>query len=235
MKGMRADLSKGLLRQFIEIATEALYSEQFDMESIVTRLSRGQTGVPLLRAYVAIQIAARLTESLTDADVDRAFHAVHLCEIHSESPVFRDILDVHKELAEIYWTIQHIAIIRGKYEHKNDEYSHEGMLYRLQHSNKGPVSREERAKFETLCKEIADLNHQIEQKELDALKKQDEEEYQRYKEDLEVRALWSEIDATEDQTIQLGRHRSYLYARSETGCSFAECQSNGLTPPWTLP
>lgn len=203
MQGMRTYFAKRLLRQFIEIATQALYSEQFDMESIVTRLSRGQTAVPLLRSYVAIQIAARLTEPLTDADVDRAFHAVHLCEVHSESPVFRDILDVHKELAEHYWTLQHLAILRGKWAHQNDEYSQEGMLYRLQHSNKGPVSREQRAKFETMCKEIADLNHQIERAELDAWKKQDEEEYQRYKKDLEVRALRSEIDATEDQTIRL--------------------------------
>ncbi len=203
MQGMQTNFAKRLLRQFIEIATQALYSEQFDMESIVTRLSRGQTAVPLLRAYVAVQIAARLTEPLTDADVDRAFHAVHLCEVHSESPVFRDILDVHKELAELYWGLQHLAILRGKLAHQNDEYSHEGMLYSLQHSNKGPVSKEQRAKFEQMSEQIADLNQQIEQKELDAYKKQDEEEYQRYKEDLEVRALRSEIDATEDQTIRL--------------------------------
>jgi hypothetical protein len=179
LQGMRTYRAKRLLRQFIEIATQALYSEQFDMESIVTRLSRGQTGVPLLRAYVAIQIAARLTESLTDTDVDRAFHAVQVCEVHSESPVLWDLLDVHKKLAKIYWTLQHHAILRGKLANQNDEYSLEGMLYRLQHSSKGPVSKEERAEFETLCKEIVDLNHQIEQVELDAWKKQDEEEYQR--------------------------------------------------------
>ena len=34
-------------------------------------------------------------------------------------------------------------------------------------------------------------------------KKQDEEEYQRCKEDLEVRALRAEIDANEDQALQL--------------------------------
>jgi hypothetical protein len=203
MQGMGTYFAKRLLRQFIEIATQALYSEQFDMESIVTRLSRGQTAVPLLRAYIAIQIAARLTEPLTDADVDRAFHAVHRCEVYSESPVFRDILDVHKKLAKFYLALQHIAILRGKFAHQNDEYSYEGTLYSLQHSNKGPVSREERAEIETMCKELADLNYQIELMELDAWKNQDEEEYQRYKDDLEVRALRSEIDATEDQTIRL--------------------------------
>jgi hypothetical protein len=203
MKEMRTDLAKRLLRQFIEIATEALYSEQFDMESIVTRLSRGQTGVPLLRAYVAIQIAARLTEPLADADVDRAFHAVHLCEVYSESPVFRDILDVHKGLAEIYWLNQHHAIIRGKYYSQADEYSYEGVLYRAQYNKQGPLPREEQANLETLCKDMADSNHRFEQKELDLWKEQDDEEYQRYKEELEVRTLRREIDATEDQTIRL--------------------------------
>lgn len=203
MKEIRTDLSKQILRQFIEIATQALYSEQFDMESIVTRLTRGQTGVPLLRAYVAIQITARLTEPLTNADVDRAFNAVHLCEVYSESPVFQDILDLHKELADLYWNLQQLTIISGKLAHQNDEYSQEGVLYILQHSNKGPVSREQRAKFETISNELSDLNHQIEQYELDAWKKQDEEEYQSCKEDLEVRTLRSASYATEDQTIRL--------------------------------
>jgi hypothetical protein len=203
MKSIRTDLSRQLLRQLIEIATQALYSEQFDKDSIVTRLSRGQTGIPLLRAYVSIQIAARLTEPLTDADVERAFHAVHLSEANFESPVFRDILDIHKELAELYWTLQHLAILRGKLAHRNDEYSHEGIIYSLQHSNKAPLTREQRAKFETMCKEMVDLNHQIELMELNAWTKQDEEEYQRYKEDLDLRELRNEIDATEAQTIRI--------------------------------
>ncbi len=196
-------LAKRLLRECIVIATQTLYSEQFDMESAATRLSRGQAGIPLLRAYVAIQTAARLIEPLTDKDVDCAFHTVHQCEVHSETPVFPEFLEVHKDLAEYFWSIQHIAILRGKLAYQNDEYSYEGLLYNLQHSNKGPASSEQRAKFEQICKEIASLNQQIEQNELKAWKELDIEEYQRYKDELEARALQTEINAIEDDTISL--------------------------------
>lgn len=203
IQGMRTLFRKRLLRQLIEMATQALYSEQFDMEFMVARMSRNQTSVASLRAYVAIQTAARLTEPLTDADVDRAFDAVQLSEAHSESPRFRDILDVHRELAEHHWSLQHLAILRGKLAHKSDEYSYEGTIYSVQYSNRGPVSMEERAKYEQVCKQMADLNRQIEDAELEAWKKQDETEYQRYKEDLEVRALGAEIEANEAESIQL--------------------------------
>jgi hypothetical protein len=200
---MKESLAKRLLRECIEIATQTLYSEQFDIDSIVTRLSRGQTGIPLLRAYVTIQTAARLTEPLTDTDIDHVFHALHRCEVHSESVLFLDLLEVHMALADFFWSTRHLAILRGKVAYQNDEYSYEGMLYNLQHSNKGPASSEQRAQFEPHCKEIAVLNQQIEQAELKAWKEQDIEEYQRYKDELEARALQSEINAIEDDTISL--------------------------------
>jgi hypothetical protein len=72
-------------------------------------------------------------------------------------------------------------------------------VYSLQHTSKGPVSKEERAKYEPLCKEMADLNRQIEEAELKAWKEQDEEEYHRYKDELEARVLSAEIAANEDE------------------------------------
>jgi hypothetical protein len=78
-----------------------------------------------------------------------------------------------------------------------------GVLYRAQYNKQGPLPREEHANLETLCRDLADSNHRLEQKELDLWKEQDDEEYQRYKEELEVRTLRREIDATEDQTIRL--------------------------------
>lgn len=203
IQGTRTYLAKRLLRQLIEIATHALYSEQFDVDAIVTRMSRNRAGVPLLRAYVAVQIAARLAEPLNDADVDRALDAVQLSEVHFEEPVFRDILDVHRELAEHYWARRHLTILRGKLAHKNDEHSYDGTIYSLEHSKIGPIPMEERAKCEALCKQIADLNRQIEIAELDAWKKQDEDEYQRYKEELDALALSAEVDANEEETMQL--------------------------------
>jgi hypothetical protein len=202
-QGIKAVLAKRLLRQLIELATEALYSEQFDMDAVVSRLTRNRAGVPLLRAYVAVQTAGRLTEPLNDADVDGGLGRVQLSEAHSESPLFGDILDVHRELAEHYWSRAHLAILRGKLAHKNDEDSYEGTTYSLQHSSKGPASKEQRAQYEPLCKQMADLNRQIEDAELRAWKEQDEQEYHRYKDELEARALGDEIDANEALTMQL--------------------------------
>ncbi len=112
----------------------------------------------------------------------------HLSEARFDSPNFRNIVEVHRELAEHYWTSQHLAILRGALAHKQNEYSYEGTVYILQRDNKGPATPEQRAKYEPICKQMADLNRQIEDAELAAWKKQDEAEYQRYKEDLETRA-----------------------------------------------
>ncbi len=215
----KAFFAKRLLRQLMEIAMETLYSEDFDMDLLVKKLSRNQEGVPLLRAYVAVQTAARLSEPLNDVDVDQALEAVHRSEGHSESEVFRDILEVHRNLADVYWSQRHLAILHGKLAHKNDEESFEATVYSLQHTNKGPVSKEERAKYEPLCKEMVDLNRQIEKAELKAWKEQDEAEYHRYKDDLEARALSAEIDANDDE-----RNRTEIVKL----VSMLEAKLNGL-------
>jgi hypothetical protein len=203
MEGVKAHFAKRLLRQLIDIATQALYSEQFEMEPLVTRLSRGQSGVALLRSYVSIQTAARLTEPLSDAEMDRALNAVQRCEAYAELPVLRQMIDVHRELAEHYWSLQHLEIIRGKLAFQNDESSYEGTLYNLRHTKKCPVSKAECAKFAPICKQLSDLNRQVEQAELKAWKEQDKEEYERYKEELAARDLSAEADAVETESIRL--------------------------------
>ncbi|MCU0872921.1 MAG: hypothetical protein MUE50_11335 [Pirellulaceae bacterium] len=49
---------------------------QFEMESLVRELVPNLGGISELRAYVAIQTAAQLSEPLSDADVERAADAV---------------------------------------------------------------------------------------------------------------------------------------------------------------
>ena len=205
-QGIRNVFAKRLLRQVIELATEALYSEQFDMGALVSRLSRNQGGVSLLRAYVAVQTAARLAEPLSDADVEHAFGAVCISEARSNSSAFSEILDLHRRLAEQYWPTAVLAILRGTLAHKRDDSSYAGTIYSLQHERKGPVSREDRSKYEPLCNQMAELKRQIEEEELKAWKEQDEQEYLRYKDELEARALSDEIDANEDEALELQGH-----------------------------
>ncbi|MDB6115271.1 MAG: putative rane protein, partial [Lacunisphaera sp.] len=160
--GMRIFYAKRLLRGLIEQATQTIYSEKFDFRELVNTSSRGQEGVALLRAYVAVQFAARLMAPLTQMDIDRALEAVQLAEIYVKSPVFTEIVNVHRELAEHYLSLRHIAILRGKLAHKNDEHSYEGAVYNLQRTNKGPVSNAQLSKLEVICKKMHNLNRQVE-------------------------------------------------------------------------
>lgn len=186
------------MKQLISLATEAIYSEQFDdMSTLVASLSGDKGGIDLVRAYISIRIATRLTEPPSDADVDDAIKRLHAAESHLNTPDFDDILDVHKELAELHWLRKHAAILRGKLAHKTDEDSYEGTIYAIQNARKGPITIEEREKVKETTKEISDLNRQIEEHELKALKESDSEAYQSYKEELEIRSLQGEIVAHE--------------------------------------
>ncbi len=210
----RNNLARQLLRKLIGIATETLYSEQFDFHPLVQRLSRNGQELGLLRAYVAISIAAQLAEPLTDDDVDRGVIMLTELESHSHSTSFSEILEVHKEIAAHFWSCAHLSILRGKLAHQRNECSFDGGLYELQRSKKGPASKAERERLEPICREMEDLNRQIEQAELKAWKEQDEEEYQRYKEDLEARDLRAELDAHEDEELALQSAELYLMLRS---------------------
>ena len=201
--GTLAFFARRLMRQLTELATQTLYSEQFDMEAVVSRLSRKQNGVHLLRAYVAIQTAGQLKEPLCDADIDRALETVRSSEEKFESRLFQELLEVHHQMAEYYWKTTQIEILRGKLAHKRDAESFDGTIYSYQFSNKGPVSRDVREKYGPICKKIDELNRELVIAELDALKKQDEKEYIRYKDEVEARALSDEIEANELETSRI--------------------------------
>ncbi|HVU36232.1 MAG TPA: hypothetical protein VHE61_22535 [Opitutaceae bacterium] len=194
--------ARRLLRQLIELATKTIYAEEFDFHDLVGKLARNQQGVTLLRAYVAIQCSARLTAALTREDVGDAIATVDAGARHSKWPVFTEILDVHRELAEHYLSLRHLAILRGKLAHKNDEYSYEGAKYSLEHATGGPVSPARLSKLAKVCSEMSSLSRQIEKAELKALEKQDEQGFRRYEEELSARDLRDESDAIESQTIE---------------------------------
>jgi hypothetical protein len=213
---VRKDLARTLLHQLITLATEAIYSERFEeFDATVAWLSNNKPGIALLRAYVAIQTASQLTEPLNDADLDRALDVLRSSEQRDDSPEFQAILDVHKELAELHWLRKFEAILKRKLANKNDEYSYEGTLYSLEREKKGPTTEEERTRYEPICKQMADLNRQIEEKELSLLKDQDEQEYRRYKEELEAWALREEIDRLEGQAVELGLAESISMLETE--------------------
>jgi hypothetical protein len=212
---LRNFFSKDPFRKLTEIAVETLYSEQFDFDSLVTRLSQDSKshGNTLLRAYVAIEIAARLKQPLTDDEVDRGINTVTASEAHSESPFFSEILDIHRKIAKHFWSFAHFSILRGKLAHRNNEHSFNGAIYDLQRSKKGPLSIAEREHLKMICDKMANLTRQIEQAELEAWKEQDENEYHRYKEELELRNLRAEIESHKDDELALDSAEVYSMLR----------------------
>ena len=145
------------MRQLISEAVEALYSEQFDaMDALVASFSDGKGGSHLLRAYIAISVAARMSEPLSDADVEGAVRQLLALESHVNRAHFDEVLDVYKELAELHWQRRHMAILRGKLADQRDEDSYEGMLYRGEREMRGPATAEQRAKTRELADKLSD-------------------------------------------------------------------------------
>jgi hypothetical protein len=198
---MRDVFAKRLLNQLIKLATESLYSEQFDFDEIVNKMSRNKQGVHLLRAYVAVQTATRLLEPLCDADVDRAFSVLRDSEQHADSPQFADIVDVHAGLAKLYWRHKQRDILKGKLAHQLNENSFAGTIYRLECDKKGPTTSQERATFEPLCAQMAEIDRKIEDSELAAMKDANDPSYSEAKAEIELRGLRDEVTANEDEAL----------------------------------
>lgn len=157
------------MKKLIMHALEALYSEQFSFEDIVEKLSGNQKGVVLLRAYIAVQAASKLTEPLLECDVERALAVLHESELRLDCPISEAIVDLHRELAELCWLQKSRAILKGKFAHQQNEFSFEGGVYAYERAAKGPISSVEREKLRTLAAEISQLDRQLEAHELSAL------------------------------------------------------------------
>ena len=199
LKGIKNHLALRLQRQLVEAATKTLYSELFDFEPILNKLSRNRGGIHLLRASIAIETAARLKNPLSDDDMDGVQKVVQAAEAVADLSVFEDIVDVRRELADLYWSRATIDILRRKLAHRRNVESFEGTMYSIANDLKGPVPAEQRAIFEPICRQLEEATRNVEVAELEALKNQDPDEYFRYKDGLEARELQDEIDANEDE------------------------------------
>lgn len=156
------------------------------MEILVNILSPRDVGVDLLRAYVAIQTATKLTVPICEKDIDDALDKLHSSEQHINEPDFKTILGLHKDLAEIYWLKKTENILEAKLAYKTDEYSYEGMIYRLEHDKKGPTSDQERDKYRKHSKAIHEAEEKLEEY-LDekASKEAAEEAFKKIKDEVE--------------------------------------------------
>ena len=199
--GFRNFLPRRLMKKLITLATEEIYSEQFDFDIIVGKLVGNEKGVAFLRAYIAIQTATRLSEPLGDSDVEHSLVSFCEAEQHLENPEFEEILGVHKELAELHWMERTAAILKGKLAHKNNEYSFEGGVYAYERAGKGPITSQKREEIKSLSAKISHLDKQIEEHELKALREANPLSYENVKVESYVNKLQGELDRLEDLSL----------------------------------
>jgi len=185
------------MRQMIAAAFETLYLEQVDVNNVAVTISAGSRDGDLLRAYISIVAAVRLTQPMTEVDVQNAVERLLIAEGRQGQPEFGEILDLYRELSELLWLHEYEATLRGKLAHANDEYSFEGTIYRIQRDGRQPATLEQRAKAREICGKMAEVNSRIEERELNLLKEQNGGEYRRAKEELELRKLQFDVDTAE--------------------------------------
>ena len=165
------------LKRSIKLAMEAIYSEQFDMDAVTRMLAGTNDPGQLLRAYIAIQIATQLTDSLNQADIDHALKELRSSGQRLDQPDFQKILALRKELAEVFWLQKTKKILERKLALQNNPYSYDAAIYRLEKAGKGPTAPQEREKYRKLAEEIEES-----EKKLDAYldKKASEEVFDKW-------------------------------------------------------
>jgi hypothetical protein len=101
------------ISKLIAKAVETLYSGTSNLDALVKEMSGNEEDISLIRSYIAIQTAAQLTEPLKSSDVDAAFASFRAAQKHLDQPEFSEILDIHRELAELLWNDKQQAFLRG--------------------------------------------------------------------------------------------------------------------------
>jgi hypothetical protein len=193
------------VKRLISLATETLYAERFDMSPLVASISGGKDGIDLVRAYVAISIAARLTVPLSKSDVDDAIEQLHATERHLNAPDFDTILQLYKELAELRWAARQLEILEGKLAQKNDEFSSDGIMYAMRNAKRGPITAADEAWANEMAKKRSDLQQELEQVQLKQLQESGDAWADLYREALadHVEAIESKMRFVQTQMQRL--------------------------------
>jgi hypothetical protein len=117
----------------------------------------------MLHAYVAIQIAAEITEPLAQADIDRALEEFLSSRDRLGESDFDSILALRKELAEIYWLQRVNEILERKLAAKENPYSYDAVIYRTEASCKEPISSGARLEFAQLAAELEQSERKLDE------------------------------------------------------------------------
>jgi hypothetical protein len=161
------------MEKLISHALECIYSDQgapfADVLHALVPEEKPDVAT-LARAYTAIRVATRLTDPLCDSDVRNAVEEYQKTISLIGAPSIERVRYLLKETAELQAQRMHLAILKGKLALRDDEYSYEAGLYRLQIETKGPPPPAKREKLRDVSSRMADLSRQIKSRELELLK-----------------------------------------------------------------
>ena len=159
---MMSDIREWLLawqmRRWIKAATKAVYSGQFDADAIVRDIAGNSDNSKLLRAYIAIRVAAD-TKLVGARPIGRMLEEARYLE--TEYPDLADDQTVLIRRAEAGLSLKR-AEMEFYMEQSAPEFSYTGAVYRAEKNKKGPLSPEERERLKTMTDELAELDNQIE-------------------------------------------------------------------------
>lgn len=148
------------IRNLMKLATEAIYSEQFDFEHTLNVLS-AKTNT--LSALMAIKFAIPKDEPVDRTDIKQALSEIRSTEKEfqgtREMEVFLNLL---KESTEIDWLEKTNDILERKLAYKSNEYSYEGCIYLAEKTKKGPTTKLERANWKKLAEELKEASLDLE-------------------------------------------------------------------------
>lgn len=151
------------MKSLIKQATETIYSEQFDYENIVRKLS-SQTNT--LQALIAIKYAVYTDEPIEKVDIRQALDEVVSAEQDVEEGREMEIfLGLLKESTEVDWLRRTEAILEGKLANKKNKYSYEAAIYHLESIKKGPATLKEKAKWKTLSNDLEEAKENLKEVE----------------------------------------------------------------------
>lgn len=140
------------MKSLIKQATETIYSEQFDFDTILNKLL---TQTDKLQALIAIKFAAYNNEPMCKDDIKQALEEINSSKKDlKEDGEMKAFLKILQESAEVDWLERTKTILEGKLAFKQNKYSYDASIYHLESIKKGPASQKEKAKWKALSTEL---------------------------------------------------------------------------------
>jgi hypothetical protein len=138
------------MKKLLRLATEAIYSEQFDFNDLA-RYITDKKNTNLLRAYIVIRVAADTKLGIETQMSDL------LEELSSSEPLLRDP-ESHQSIMEYCKAKAEVSLLKAKIEftmeQQSAEYSYEWALYHAEKAKKGPLTFREREKLRILANQL---------------------------------------------------------------------------------